>query len=432
MVASYPENIEANMDEVLSKYKAKLYHPFLPLHSEAIFSRLKKFFKPLGIPGSEIESAVYAGRNAEKEYKAALYVETLRILKEIREKNLIGIVLAGRPYHVDPTVNHSIPDLINQLGMAVLSEDGISMAGGEFPNLRVMNQWTWHSRLYKAADYVTRHANLELVELNSFGCGLDAVVTDQVQEIMNKRDRLYTCLKIDQSLNLGAVRIRLRSLKSAIKERVEENTKAEPILYPKSAFTEDMKKDFTILVPEMSPIHFPLIEAAARSGGYHVKVLPPVRADIDEGLSCVNNDACYPAIITIGSLMRALKSGEYDLNRTAVMMSQTGGMCRASNYIGFIHKALDEEGLSQIPVISLNTHGFEPQPGFKFTPGLGIKLIQAVVYGDALQQCLYRTRPYERNRAAPRPSTGPGRKSGCRHSEGRILPSVQEKHCLHH
>ena len=384
------------MDEVLSKYKAKLYHPFLPLHSEAIFSRLKKFFKPLGIPGSEIESAVYAGRNAEKEYKAALYVETLRILKEIREKNLIGIVLAGRPYHVDPTVNHSIPDLINQLGMAVLSEDGISMAGGEFPNLRVMNQWTWHSRLYKAADYVTRHANLELVELNSFGCGLDAVVTDQVQEIMNKRDRLYTCLKIDQSLNLGAVRIRLRSLKSAIKERVEENTKAEPILYPKSAFTEDMKKDFTILVPEMSPIHFPLIEAAARSEGYNVKVLPPVKADIDEGLSCVNNDACYPAIITIGSLMRALKSGEYDLNRTALMMSQTGGMCRASNYIGFIHKALDEEGLSQIPVISLNTHGFEPQPGFKFTPGLGIKLVQAVVYGDALQQCLYRTRPYEK------------------------------------
>ena len=381
---------------ILSKYKAKLYHPFLPLHSEAIFSRLKKFFKPLGIPGSEIESAVYAGRNAEKEYKAALYVETLRILKEIREKNLIGIVLAGRPYHVDPTVNHSIPDLINQLGMAVLSEDGISMAGGEFPNLRVMNQWTWHSRLYKAADYVTRHANLELVELNSFGCGLDAVVTDQVQEIMNKRDRLYTCLKIDQSLNLGAVRIRLRSLKSAIKERVEENTKAEPILYPKSAFTEDMKKDFTILVPEMSPIHFPLIEAAARSEGYNVKVLPPVKADIDEGLSCVNNDACYPAIITIGSLMRALKSGEYDLNRTALMMSQTGGMCRASNYIGFIHKALDEEGLSQIPVISLNTHGFEPQPGFKFTPGLGIKLVQAVVYGDALQQCLYRTRPYEK------------------------------------
>ena len=384
------------MDEVLSKYHAKFYHPFLPLHSDAVVGRLKKFFKPFKISGSEIEAAVLAGRAAEKKYMEELKQETKRILKEINDKHLIGIVLAGRPYHVDPTVNHSIPDLINQLGMAVLSEDGVSMVGGEFPNLRVMNQWTWHSRLYRAADYVTRHANLELVELNSFGCGLDAVVTDQVQEIMNKRGRLYTCLKIDQSLNLGAVRIRLRSLKSAIQERVEENTKAAPILYPKAEFTEDMKKDFTILVPEMSPIHFPLIEAAAKSGGYKVKVLPPVRADIDEGLSCVNNDACYPAIITIGSLMRALKSGEYDLNKTALMMSQTGGMCRASNYIGFIHKALDAEGLSQIPVISLNTHGFEPQPGFKLTPGLGIKLIQAVVYGDALQQCLYRTRPYEK------------------------------------
>lgn len=164
----------------------------------------------------------------------------------------------------------------------------------------------------------------------------------------------------------------------------------------------------------MSPIHFPLIEAAAKSGGYKVKVLPPVRADIDEGLSCVNNDACYPAIITIGSLMRALKSGEYDLNKTALMMSQTGGMCRASNYIGFIHKALDAEGLSQIPVISLNTHGFEPQPGFKLTPGLGIKLIQAVVYGDALQQCLYRTRPYEKSRAAQRLSTGSGKRKRLR------------------
>ncbi len=397
MVASYPENIEANMDELLTKYQVKLLHPFLPLHApRALLGQLKQVFKPMKISSSELLSAMRAGQAAEKEYKKALYKETVRILKEIKDKHLIGIVLAGRPYHVDPAVNHSIPDLINQLGMAVLSEDGVAMVGGEFPNLRVMNQWTWHSRLYKAADYVTKHNHLELVELNSFGCGLDAVVTDQVQEIMTKRNRLYTCLKIDQSLNLGAVRIRLRSLKAAIQERLQENTKAEPILYPKAAFTEDMRSDFTILVPEMSPIHFPLVEAAARSVGYQVKVLPPIHEDIDKGLSCVNNDACYPAIITIGSLMRALESGEYDLNKVAVMLSQTGGMCRASNYIGFLHKALDEAGLSQIPVISLNTHGFEPQPGFHFSLKLGTRLVQAVVYGDALQQCLYRTRPYEK------------------------------------
>ena len=398
MVASYPENIQANMDEVLSKYKTTFYHPFLPLHApKQLYGRLKEFFKPMGISGDELKAAMNAAEMAEEAYRKSLRDETERILKEIHDKHLIGIVLAGRPYHVDPTVNHSIPDLINQLGMAVLSEDGVSMVGGEFPNLRVMNQWTWHSRLYKAAEYVTRHPDLELVELNSFGCGLDAVVTDQVQEIMSKRDRLYTCLKIDQSLNLGAVRIRLRSLKAAIQERIQDSDHVPEIHYAKAEFTEEMKndKDYTILVPEMSPIHFPIIQAAARAAGYNVKVLSPVRADIDEGLASVNNDACYPAIITIGSLMRALKSGEYDLNRTALMMSQTGGMCRASNYIGFIHKALDEAGLSQIPVISLNTQGFEPQPGFKFSLSLATNLVQAVIYGDALQQCLYRTRPYE-------------------------------------
>lgn len=398
MVASYPENIQANMDEILTKYKTAFYHPFLPLHSPKDLAReLKKALRPLGVSGDEIKSAIRAGQEAEKDYKAKLLAETKRILKEIDEKHLIGIVLAGRPYHVDPTVNHSIPDLINQLGMAVLSEDGVSMAGGEFPELRVMNQWTWHSRLYKAADYVTRRSNLELVELNSFGCGLDAVVTDQVQEIMTKRNRLYSCLKIDQSLNLGAVRIRLRSLKAAIKERVRTEDTVPEIHYERAPFTEEMKKDYTILVPEMSPIHFPIIEAAARSEGYRVKVLPPVQADIEEGLSFVNNDACYPAIITIGSLMRALRSGEYDPDKTAVMLSQTGGMCRASNYIGFLRRALEEAGLSKIPVISLNTQGFEPQPGFKFTMSMGIRMLQAVIYGDALQQCLYRTRPYEKN-----------------------------------
>ncbi len=397
MVASYPENIDANMDEVLSRHEVNLLHPFLPLHGgKALLPQLTRVFRGMHISTAEIERAIKAGKAAEKEYKDKLAAETKRVLEEIKKNHQIGIVLAGRPYHVDPAVNHSIPDLINQLGMAVLSEDGVAMVGGEFPELRVMNQWTWHSRLYKAADYVTTHEGLELVELNSFGCGLDAVVTDQVQEIMTRRGRLYTCLKIDQSLNLGAVRIRLRSLKAAISERNQTNENVPPIHYEKAVFTEAMRKDYTILVPEMSPIHFPIVEAAVQSVGYHVKVLAPIHADIDTGLSFVNNDACYPAIITIGSLMRALQSGEYDTHKVAVMLSQTGGMCRASNYIGFLRRALEEAGLSHVPVLSMNTQGFEPQPGFSFTLPMGIRMVQAVVYGDALQQCLYRTRPYEK------------------------------------
>lgn len=224
MVTSYPETIQANMDEIFTKYGTRFLHPFLPLHHPAkLYKILKRIFRPFKISGSEIAAAQRKAKAAREEYKMQLYLETQRILQEIEEKKLIGIVLAGRPYHADPAINHSIPDLINQLGMAVLSEDGIAMMqGSKFPPLRVLNQWTWHSRLYRSADYVTRHADLELVELNSFGCGLDAVVTDQVQEIMSKRNRLYTSLKIDQSLNLGAIRIRLRSLKAAIGERMQE------------------------------------------------------------------------------------------------------------------------------------------------------------------------------------------------------------------
>lgn len=401
MVTSYPENIQANMDELLRAARVRLMHPFLPLHSRtALLRRLKKVLSPLHISKREIEQAMRAGENAWTDYRKKLSLETKRVLKEIREKHLTGIVLAGRPYHADPAVHHSIPDLINRLGMAVLSEDGIAMVGGTFPQLRVLNQWTWHSRLYRAADYVTRRPELELVELNSFGCGLDAVVTDQVQEILNERNRLYTCLKIDQSLNLGAIRIRLRSLKAAIAERgAVKGFEAAPMHYTKAAFTKEMKndKDYTILVPEMSPIHFPLLEAAGRSQGYNLKVLSPVRADIDTGLSFVNNDACYPAIITIGSLMRALLSGRYDVDKTAVMLSQTGGACRASNYIAFLHKALNEAGLSRVPVISFNAKGMDPQPGFTLGPSLAARMVQAVIYGDALQQCLCRTRPYEQS-----------------------------------
>lgn len=396
MVTSYPETIAANMDGILSEKNIPFLHPFLPMQNERVLARrLYEALRFLSVSHSEIRNAIQAARKEQESYRQDLKEKTLSILREIQEKNLTGIVLAGRPYHLDPTVHHGIPDLINQLGMAVLSEDGISMLTSEIPNLRVLNQWSYHNRLYKAADFVTRHKNLELVELNSFGCSLDAIVTDQVQEIMSQRNRLYTALKIDQGLNLGAVRIRLRSLKAAISNRTYGDGKVAPIMYSHPIYTPEMNAEYTILVPEMSPVHFPLLEAAGRASGYNLKVIPPVRKDIDVGLASVNNDACYPAIITIGSLLRSLQSGEYDLSRTAVMLSQTGGACRASNYIGMLKRALARSGFSQIPVISLNTQGLDRQPGFELTPAFMRRIIRALIFGDALMQCLLRVRPYE-------------------------------------
>ena len=157
-----------------------------------------------------------------------------------------------------------------------------------------------------------------------------------------------------------------------------------------------MRKDYTILCPQMSPFHFSLLQAAFNSCGYNLEVLPnDNKHAVDVGLKYVNNDACYPSLIVVGQIMDALLSGKYDLNKTAVVMSQTGGGCRASNYIAFIRRALKKADMEQIPVISVNLSGLESNPGFKLTLPLVKKVAYGAVFGDILMKCVYRMRPYE-------------------------------------
>ena len=147
---------------------------------------------------------------------------------------------------------------------------------------------------------------------------------------------------------------------------------------------------------QMSPIHFDLLDPALRRG-YHVEVLPnDNRRAVDIGLQYVNNDACYPSLIVVGQIMDALLSGKYDLNKVAVIITQTGGGCRATNYIGFIRRALEKAGMPQVPVISLNASSLEKNPGLKVTPKLLLTAMQALVYGDVFMRVLYKTRPYEK------------------------------------
>ena len=229
----------------------------------------------------------------------------------------------------------------------MLTEDSISHLQPVERPLIVMDQWMYHSRLYAAANYVKTRDDLDLIQLNSFGCGLDAVTTDAVNDILTKSGKIYTCLKIDEVNNLGAARIRIRSLISAIRVREKKQTKRTivPANYNRVVFTEEMRKNYTILCPQMSPIHFELLEPAFQTAGY-ILVVPDVdsRTCVDVGLKYVNNDACYPSLIVVGQLMAAVMSGDYDMSRTAILISQTGGGCRASNYIGFIRRALEKAG----------------------------------------------------------------------------------------
>ncbi|SHK32025.1 CoA-substrate-specific enzyme activase, putative [Anaerobranca californiensis DSM 14826] len=400
MVTSYPEVIKNNVD-VLKEKGVTLLTPFLPFDDvKRLTSRLKEELKCFQIPPYEIEEAVQRAVKEYQAFKKDLRKKGEETLDFIQRNNIKGIVLAGRPYHIDPEINHGIPELINSLGMAVLTEDSISHLGKVSRPLRVVDQWAYHSRLYSAAFFVSKNKHLELVQLNSFGCGLDAVTTDQVEEILRAHGKIYTCLKIDEINNLGAARIRLRSLKAALLEREKlgniQNDKGYK--FREVPFTKEMKKNHTILAPDMSPIHFTLLQEAFRLSGYKIVVLPNDDKEgiIQEGLKYVNNDACYPAIIVVGQIIKAIKSGEYDQDNISVIITQTGGGCRATNYIGFLRKALIDAGFPNIPIISLNAQGLGNNPGFTIDLKLANRALMALVYGDLLMRVLYRVRPYEK------------------------------------
>ena len=401
IVTSYAENIKNNMEELTTK-NINFMNPFLALDNEdalkpRLWEELKQHYED--ITSDEVDRAVTKAYEELQQVRDDIQNKGEEVLAYLAESGRTGIVLCGRPYHIDPEINHGIPELITSYGIAVLTEDSISHLSKVERPLNVSDQWMYHSRLYAAANYAKANKQLEVIQLNSFGCGLDAVTTDTVKDILTKSGRIYTVLKIDEVNNLGAARIRIRSLISAVRVRKKHRIQPKPVsaAIKRVEFTKEMAKDYTILVPQMSPIHFAFLEPALRSCGYKAKILPQGGMDdVNTGLKYVNNDACYPSLIVIGQLMNALLSGKYDTNKVALAISQTGGGCRATNYISFIRRALEKAGFGHIPVIGISTQGIEKNSGFKFTPSLLNKAVQAIVYGDLFMRVVYRTRPYEK------------------------------------
>ncbi len=430
IVTSYAENIKNNMPEIKENGVALLM-PFLPMdHIGRLSKRLAEEFP--AIPADEVRHAARLAWREKLVFQADIRHQGEKLLARVRRGDFPAVVLAGRPYHVDPEINHGIPAIVTSLGFAVLTEQSVAHLG-EYQPLRVLDQWMYHTRIYAAAQLVGRVEGLELVELNSFGCGLDAVVTDQVHDILKGYGKIHTLLKIDEISNTGALRIRLRSLAAAVQEREKKRllpqiaqtvidkaaavkelaldkasavkdialgkataVKYKAVEYKKVVFEKFMKKDYTILSPQMSPIHFDFLKAAFQASGFKFELLPSVdKSAVDEGLKYVNNDACYPSILVTGQLLEAVKSGKYDTNKLACIISQTGGGCRASNYIGFIRKALTDAGYGHIPVISLSAAGLEKHPGFKITLPMLRRAMRAMIYGDLLNRLTLATRPYE-------------------------------------
>ncbi|MDO5302147.1 MAG: acyl-CoA dehydratase activase-related protein [Tissierellia bacterium] len=398
VVTGYSEVIKNNVDHLKTE-KINFLNPFLSFdHPGRLAQGLEEVFPE--IPLRDIKKAVDAAYMEEERYREDVRQEGRRARKFLEETDSIGVVLAGRPYHIDPEINHGVSELINTLGFAVLSEDSILEEENIEGPLRVLDQWNYHSRLYRAAKIVAESEHLEMVQLNSFGCGLDAVTTDQVNEILAAHHKIYTVLKIDEVNNLGAVRIRLRSLMEAVQNRTIDR-EAESIYNDPLLFTEEMRATHTILMPQMAPDHFDILVPILQREGLNLEVLPDVSGKVvDEGLKYVNNDACYPSIFVVGQFIEAIKSGRYNPHEVTLLMSQTGGACRASNYVGFIRKALKDAGYGYVPVLGASFQGIEEHPGFQFSKRqmlrMGKRSVQALLYGDLLLRLSNATRPYEK------------------------------------
>ena len=470
IVMSYPQALELNVDELGEGTKVEFLDPFIPYDKKGELKRRlyelvseqrerdaaegRGRVRGAHITRAEVDEAVNVAWEADIEFHDAMHRKGDEALRWIEEHHGHGIVLAGRPYHNDPEINHAIPELVHSFGFAILTEDSVAHKMCPERPIRVVDQWMYHSRLYRAARFVASRNDLDLIQLFSFGCGLDALTTDQVQEILEGSGKIYTMLKVDQVSNLGAARIRIRSLMAALKEQREtlearaaagELTEVEPgqhrladgtveaaevrladgtverrraddgsvpvyreaasSAFKKVRYTKEMQDaGYTILAPQMSPIHFELVEVLLKNEGFNCVLMPSVdQGAVDMGLKYVNNDICYPSILVTGQIMEAVLSGKYDLSRTAVLITQTGGGCRATNYIALIRKALKDSGHPEVPVISLTAASGldEDNPGFKiFKPALLVKALYALLYGDLIMQLLYRVRPYEEKAGA--------------------------------
>lgn len=397
MVASYPEVIKANMD-ICQQGGVVFYHPFLPLDNrDRLVTRLLQELKQENLAAKAVSKAVEKAWAEQTKYKADVRRRGEEILAGLIKHGQQGIVLGGRPYHLDPEINHGLPELIQGYGLAVLSEDAICHLVKVERPLRIYDQWTYPARLAACAAYVGQRPDLEMIQLNSFGCGLDAIIIDQVKEILAARNKLDTVIKLDEMNNLGAARIRVRSLLAALKERPRISS-AGPAAYTyrRTVFQREMKSDYTVILPQVSPVHFQFFETSFKKFGYHAVLTPAAdRAAIDLGLKYVHNDTCYPAIIVVGQILQALTAGEIDPDTAAVIMTQTGGGCRATNYIALIRKALRDADMPQVPVISLSA-GLEKNPGFKMSLAMFDAALTGMLYGDLLMRVLRRVQPYER------------------------------------
>ena len=315
-------------------------------------------------------------------------------MENAKEEGRPVILLMGRPYHIDPLINHKIPDILINFGLDVITEDSVPLEDGQtLDNRHVMTQWEYLNRYFHAARWAGEQDNVEVVQLNSFGCGPDPFILDEVSAILGEYGKSPTVIRIDEIESVGSTKLRLRSMLESMRQSKPMGRVYKARKMTRTYQREDRNR--TLIVPDFSPFCSPPIVRPFIDVGYDIVWLPPAdRASVDVGLKYTNNEICYPGIITVGDLVKALQSGNYDLSKTAIGFSQTGGQCRASSYASLIKKAIIAAGFEDVPVVTLSTNfqTLNEQPGFEFnTKEFMYKAIISMMFTDALSDMYYST-----------------------------------------
>ncbi len=397
VVTGYPDVVRSAIDPE-GRYGVPIDSPVVSFKDTALLKKqIHLFLGRFGTDKKRVDEAVEKGLAAQREVRSALQGRGLERMEKARVEGRLAVVVSGRPYHCDPMINHGLPELLAGFGVDVIPESAVPLAADHsLKGSSVLTQWAYTNRILSVAKTVAHTPHLQMLQVTSFGCGLDAISSDEVREIIQSQGKIYSLIKMDEIANLGAVRIRLRSMLDAIRERAAgEQSKAAP--GPENGPSGKNTGERTILVPWFSPLYSPFIPPVFASLGCRVELLTPQdRTSVDIGLRYVNNDMCYPAVIVIGDIIKALRSGKHDPDKTTILLTQTFGQCRASNYLPLTRKALAAAGFGRVPVVSLSAEGNSPETGLPIDRKKLVKrLALGLIFSDALARMTLATAPHE-------------------------------------
>lgn len=361
----------------------------------SLYLQCKEYLYSLGVSPKVVRKAFKAAVAAQEAYESDVIRCNENIFEEAQKHGELIVMLAGRPYHSDMMIQHKVSDMIAAQGVCVITDDYVRNKDFDSPKrTEYLSQWSFPNHIFKAAQWAARQPdNVQFMQLTSFGCGSDAFIVDEIRSILHYWTKNCTILKIDDVNNIGSLKLRVRSLVESLSIRwATEKEQVAPAATELPAYTKEHTEK-TIIVPFFTQFISPLVPAVFSLAGYRAESLPMSDHESEYwGLKYSNNEICYPATLVIGDILKAFKGGKYDPDNTCVAMTQTGGQCRASNYMSLIRKALIENGYNKTPVISVSTgSGLKNnQPGFKIN---WIKLLPVVIatvlYADTVARFYY-------------------------------------------